>query len=99
MGPLPTSLTVCIGSVAGLREQRLAGYVVHATGPPETGHSSLAPYAAIPPVQTTVPLALLTEGHSADLTATPSRTNRCSIKFKPHCAPEYSSTNRKPHRS
>ena len=39
------------GSVAGLHEQRLIGYAVHATGLPETGYSPPAPFAAMPPVK------------------------------------------------
>ena len=42
--------TGCCGSIAGLREQRLAGATVHETGPPESRHSSAAPTAAQRPL-------------------------------------------------
>ena len=49
-------LYVGLGSIAGLREQRLTGSPIHKTGLPETGHSSPAPYAAELPAVSGGPL-------------------------------------------
>jgi len=41
------TLSGCNGSTAGQHEQRLAGATAHEVGPPESGRSPPAPYAAL----------------------------------------------------
>ena len=38
---------VCIGSIAGLHERRVAGSTIHEIGLPESGYPPPAPYAAL----------------------------------------------------